>query len=69
MNKNIILKEKKKLENQKEKLQQSIESMQLELSNVVDTLKKTYAILAQYEKAESDAAILFGKVNGEKIDG
>ena len=69
MNKNIILKEKKKLETQREKLQQSIESMQLELSNVVDTLKKTNAILAQYEKAEADAAILFGKVSDSKIDG
>ena len=69
MNKNIILKEKKKLETQKEKLQQSIESMQIELSNVVDTLKKTNAILAQYEKAEADAAILFGKVLDSKIDG
>lgn len=69
MNKNTILKEKKKLETQKEKLQQSIESMQLELSNVVDTLKKTNAILAQYEKAEADAAILFGKVSDNKIDG
>ena len=43
--------------------------MQLELSNVVDTLKKTNAILAQYEKAEADAAILFGKVSDSKIDG
>lgn len=69
MNKNTILKEKKKLETQKQKLQQSIDSMQLELSNVLDTLKKTNAILAQYEKAEAEAAILFGKVNDHKIDG
>lgn len=69
MNKNIILKEKKKLETQKEKLQQSIESMQQELSYVVDILKKTNAILAQYEKAEAEAAILFGKVENTKIDG
>ena len=69
MSKKDVLKEKKKLENQKEKLQQSIDSMQKELMVVMNTLKKANELLARYEKADADAAIFFGKVNDSKIDG
>lgn len=69
MSKKDVLKEKKKLETQKEKLQQSIDSMQQELTGVVESLKKANDILAKYEKADTEAAIFFGRVNENKIDG
>lgn len=69
MSQKDVLKEKKKLEIQKEKLQQSIDSMQKELTVVLDKLKEANSLLARYKKADADAAIFFGSVNENKIDG
>ena len=43
--------------------------MQQELTGVIESLKKANDILAKYEKADTEAAIFFGKVNESKIDG
>lgn len=43
--------------------------MQKELTVVLDKLKEANSLLARYKKADADAAIFFGSVNENKIDG
>lgn len=65
MDKNSLIREKKKLESKQEKLKTIIENNQNELNFINDTLKKTCMLITQIEKAETEAASLFGKVDSE----
>ena len=65
MDKNSLIREKKKLESKQEKLKAIIENNQNELNFINDTLKKTCVLITQIEKAEAEAASLFGKIDHE----
>lgn len=65
MDKNALIRERKKFESKQEKLKNIIDNTQSELNCINDTLKKTCMLIAQIEKAEAEAASLFGKIDNE----
>ncbi len=65
MDKNSLIRERKKLETKQEKLKNAIDKMQLEFNYLNETLKRTNVLIAQIEKAEDDATSLFGKIKNE----